>query len=611
MIARRRSRRWVRWVLLALAVLVACLTFGVTTATANLSLGPHEAEYDITTNGLATVDFGPLGSLEIDSPAPLGIGVDVVVGEIPSQLRELDESTPLDALAGDAQSYLQFFGSPEATISSAIHALVTDAIWRTLIAIAVVVIVIISCWLLLGSARRRELARSIAPRTWEVASGALVLVLVAGTLSSGTIRGPEPEGSASPVFAGTGLEGARITGRLSGIVDTYGTQLLETYRDNERFYATADEKLDAAWDERLAQENIDAIAASVGLRGPVVKASADDDYVTFLVVSDLHCNTGMAPLIATSAIRSGADVVLDAGDTTMNGTSVEDVCVTALTGALPDGVPLVVADGNHDSATTSAQERAQGATVLDGSVVEVAGVRILGDHDALQTNVLTGSSVADDDLTPDEQTRELTQTACADGAGVDLLLLHTPRVGNGVLDSGCVPMQVSGHLHKRVDPVQVGGGIQYINSSTAGAILNQPTVGPLHGTAEMTVLRFDPDRRRFVDYQVVSVDPAQQAQVGPRIPMPVLLPFTPTVDEEGEPVAVATDAPTGAPTDGAPRAATDSPSATPSAGSDDAPEASDGDPSGGAEDAAVDEPTEVPADADATGGATPSATPAG
>ena len=45
--------------------------------------------------------------------------------------------------------------------------------------------------------------------------------------------------------------------------------------------------------------------------------------------------------------------------------------------------------------------------------------------------------------------------------------------------------------------------MRYISSSTAGATLGQPTVGPLNGVAEMTVLRWDPQTRRFVDYQLV------------------------------------------------------------------------------------------------------------
>jgi len=62
--------------------------------------------------------------------------------------------------------------------------------------------------------------------------------------------------------------------------------------------------------------------------------------------------------------------------------------------------------------------------------------------------------------------------------------------------------------------------VRYVSSSTAGATLGLPTVGPLKGNAEMTVLRWDPESRRFVDYQVIVVRPDKSAFVGYRLPFP-------------------------------------------------------------------------------------------
>lgn len=39
----------------------------------------------------------------------------------------------------------------------------------------------------------------------------------------------------------------------------------------------------------------------------------------------------------------------------------------------------------------------------------------------------------------------------------------------------------------------------------------------------MSVVRFDPDERRFVDIQFISVTPDATAFVGPRIPMPTVV----------------------------------------------------------------------------------------
>jgi len=49
--------------------------------------------------------------------------------------------------------------------------------------------------------------------------------------------------------------------------------------------------------------------------------------------------------------------------------------------AVSNGLPFLVATGNHDSDITEAQMRAAGITVLDGQVVNAAGVSVLGDDD--------------------------------------------------------------------------------------------------------------------------------------------------------------------------------------------------------------------------------------
>ncbi|WP_159794294.1 metallophosphoesterase family protein [Puerhibacterium puerhi] len=542
---RRTPPRPLRWTVATVGAFLACLLFGITTATADLSLGPHTARYEISLGGEVTVDLGPLGTLQIDSPAgPLG--VDVTVSEIPADLTEIDRATTLDGLQRDLQSYLQFFGDPATTVASVVRALVVDAVRRTLVAMAVVVVAGLGLRALLGRARRRELSAWLAPRTAEVTVGVVVVALVAGGLSADDVEPGERGVPTSPVFRGTALEGARITGRLAGVIDTYGAELVGLYRQNEKFYDDARTSLVAAWQERQADETQqalrDALAAGSGaleaLGAPPAGAGAgpspvppspspsapapDEEPVRLLVISDLHCNTSMAPLVREVATRAGIDVLLNAGDTTMNGTAVEKVCVDAFASARPSGVPMVVSDGNHDSQVVSQAERASGQTVLDGAVVEVAGVRILGDRDPNETRVGGGTSSVESAV---DEGRRLRDVAC-DAGDVDLLLIHTPSVGDAAMHSGCVPFQVSGHTHTRYDPTAFGLGVRYVNGSTAGAAPNQPTVGPLHGTAEMTLLEFDPAQDRFTRWKLVEVRPDATASVGAwqDVPPPVAPP---------------------------------------------------------------------------------------
>jgi hypothetical protein len=561
-----RRRRWPGVVLLVLTALFS-LVVGVTTASAEGSLGPHEARYAVTTDDTVTLDLGPLGTLQIDSPLPLTLGVRVTVQEIPEGLTEVTSATTLAALGTDLHSYVQLFSAPRPTVEAAARALVRDALVR---ATTWFVCLVGAWWLLrwlLGPARRRELTAQVAPHRRQIAVGSvLALVGFAVLTASSTAgdRGPQGE-PASPVFAGTPLAGARVTGRLGGVIDTYGAQAVAAYRNNQQFYARADRNLVAAWtrrqasiDRREAYQRAAAEAAvptvspttPAGLEAPTAPplalptggqtigpsptptptptpTTSPEDLVTIVLMSDLHCNVGMAPLVHTLALRSHASLVLDAGDTTMDGTTVEQFCVTTFADAIPKGVHLVTSPGNHDSRETSSRYGRAGATVLTGKVVTVDGLRILGDHDPNETRLGSGTSQRGAESVFDEGAR-LAETACADEDGVDLLLIHTPDVGLSSLASGCVPAQISGHLHKRSGPEQVGTGIRYISSSSSGATLGRPTIGPLNGTAELTVLRWDPGTRRFVDYQLVQVRTDASVAVSDRLAWPVPTPVAQT-----------------------------------------------------------------------------------
>jgi predicted phosphodiesterase len=523
----------------------------------------------VTTDGTVTLDLGPFGTIQIDSPLPVGLGARVTVEEIPVDVDALHGVDTLQALTGDLNSYLQFFTGPQATIEDAARALAVDAARRTLAALAVLTVAWWAGRALLGAGRRRELAAWVVPHARQLVAGGVAVVLV-GTLVTASdrdrTRGQADALPASAVFDGTPLEGARITGRLGGIVDTYGGLVVQAYRDNEEFYRQADDALVAAWDgwedrrpavEAAAREAEEAQEASAGTpadpaagatagssAGPSAGPSASpsptpsptdegEEPVTLLLVSDLHCNVGMAPLITSLTELSGAQVVLDAGDTTMNGTSVEQYCVTTFARAIPDGVDLITAPGNHDSAETTAQYARAGATVLDGGVIDVRGIRLLGDHDPKATRLITTQT--QDESYADVGTR-LSEVACDDPDGVDLVMFHNPRVAPNLLADGCVPAQLSGHMHTRTDPEQVGQGIRYISSSTAGAQENEPRIGPLKGTAEMTVLRWDPQTRRIIDWQLVEIGTDATATVHDPTPWPVAVP-DPDPDAEGVPGA--------------------------------------------------------------------------
>ena len=236
-----------------------------------------------------------------------------------------------------------------------------------------------------------------------------------------------------------------------------------------------------------------------------------------VLVSDNHCNTGMGRVMGEVARQAQADLVLNLGDTTMGGSGPEQLCVDAIADELTD-FPVVVADGNHDSMLTGDQERQRGWTVLDGGVVEVEGVRIVGDRDPRLTSVTLGKQ---EFATKTEAATTLTDAACAGfdpddpSSRVDILAIHDPYVGNRVMPSGCIVLELSGHLHRRVGPFQQGLGLFYGMASSGGATAGQLTLGTLPAQATVSVLLYDRANQRPAALREVRIDPDQAVTLTP------------------------------------------------------------------------------------------------
>ncbi|MGO1318118.1 MAG: hypothetical protein ACTMIR_13935, partial [Cellulomonadaceae bacterium] len=254
--------RWLRYGLVVLATVLAGALFAVTTAQARLGFGPHEATYTMSADGLVVADFGPLGTLQMDSPLPLHLGVHVQVGEIPTGV---GEAQTLDELGNDLNAYIQFFGDPGAVVSDVTSALVANALLRFVVFLGTVGLVGSVGYVLLGAARRRELSFVLAPRTGQIAVG-LVVLLVVTTTTSSQREAPVHVAAPTAVFDGTPLAGTRVTGRLSGIVDTYGGMIVTAIRDNEAYYARATDAVTVAWNERMATTAAQDALLPPGLR---------------------------------------------------------------------------------------------------------------------------------------------------------------------------------------------------------------------------------------------------------------------------------------------------------------------------------------------------------
>ncbi len=566
---RPMTRRGIRAGITVVVTGLVALVIGVLSAHYTGSLGPHEAEYTVRLNDEIRVDMGPLGALIIDSPLPLRLGVDVQVKEIPIGLAA-PGANPVAGLTADLQSYTQFFANPEPAIREAADGLITNALGRVALLWSIQ-LTLVACLRLAGHGLLRETMKNafrqpgVPPLAVAVVVALVLVPLVDATRGSGNV------GRTSDVLDGTPLEDARITGRLATIVDYYGGYVVDAIHKNSEFYAAVQANLTSAFEaERAAQATEEGAAGPAdgagedatdahGLSSPVptetddgvgggenptsaasasaaeqtsagepttggeATPSAEDqevaatetDLITGVMVTDLHCNIGMADVIGTAAAESGADLILNAGDTVMAGTSVESYCISAFADGFGD-LPVVFSDGNHDSRTTTEEEVNAGWIPLLGEPVEVAGLRFLGDTDP------TLSSLG----VPTRQTRDetvlqmgdrLAATGCEladEGQPVDVLLIHSPYAGRQILEAGCAPVSLSGHLHRQVGPRQLGWGTQYVGASTGGAGSGAPTIGPLNNPATITVIRWDHETHLPVDYRVITIGTDTSVELG-------------------------------------------------------------------------------------------------
>ena len=501
-----------RTVLRSLLVLLCCLVivapWAVLSAETDGTFGPHEAHYSVTGDAAVEVDLGPLGAVVVpaDGLLPLGLGVHVAVGEIPVESGV--GGTTIDALGGDLTAYAALFSDPGAHARTIAIDLGQDMALRAAAGVLVLVALLVGGRALAGAAGRTGRISGRRPRLRAGAATAGLAVL------GGALLVPlEPPRAieSDPVFIGTPLAGAQVTGRLGGVVDEAAQAAADLIRENDEFYGTVRGELAAAWPQRPVGTRLGA-GPLHGLANP-----QPADLATIVWTSDIHCQTGMSRVIGDVVRWSDADLHIDSGDVTMTGTDAENVCVDSLAQALPDDVPTAFVKGNHDSRDTVRRAREVGWTVLDGEPVEVAGLTLLGAGDPRRT-VFPSGDVLETGETAEEFTGRVAQTACA--AEEDLLVIHDPRHAEPALQEGCADYGLHGHWHRRVEPEQWGAGVRTVGSTTGGALADALTPGPLKMPAEMSILRYDRTTGQLVDVQYLTVGMDASVEFSPWVPAP-------------------------------------------------------------------------------------------
>ncbi len=225
--------------------------------------------------------------------------------------------------------------------------------------------------------------------------------------------------------------------------------------------------------------------------------------VRVLHVSDLHASPLGMDFAREVADAFDVDLVVDTGDLTSFGTPLEDL-ITARIAAF--GRPYVFVRGNHDSLALQAQvARLPNATVLDGSVEEIAGLRIYGlGHPAFTPS---GTEEGIDPEAFEEEARAAAEAIRQDLAALeeppDVVAVHDDRMVEEL--AGEIPLVISGHFHRTT--ARVVDGTLFLRVGTTGG----NGAGAFRGldvpfSAE--VLYFARPEVRLVAYDVIEQDPA-------------------------------------------------------------------------------------------------------
>lgn len=407
---------------------------------------------------------GPVGPGQVAVQARLGEPRTVLrlppLGQIsaPTHRSPLTLEAQVEEVDVDRLQALIAAGVPEeelrAQVTSDLEALLRSFLQRALIAAAIV----------------GALAGALVPRRhWSHAvAGLLGGVVAMGLLVGGAWRGFDPEAFAEARFEGP-IEQAPA--------------LLATVRRHVDDFDDVRRRVEVLGDQ------VAELYAVASTAGSVVDSRSEEE-VRILHVSDIHSNPIGLEVTRQLAERFGIDAVLDTGDLTSFGLPLE-ARLGELIRDIP--VPYLFVPGNHDSpGNRSALDEVDNVQLLDGNVVEVNGLRILGVADPTFT--------ASNEINTAEARKIKRDRAPEVGAAVaretpDVLAVHDPVLGEGSF--GQVPVIVAGHVHKRT-AVRKEGTLVLTVGSTGATGLGSFLI--------RTDLSYEAQVLHFTDGELTSVD---------------------------------------------------------------------------------------------------------
>lgn len=438
--------------LAALAAAPLAAVWAISHARVDDYLGPHRVSFASNFNGVVELNLGPIGNAYLASPAR-PIGLTITVGGVGTAA----ESTSALFSEQTLTAYTSLYTEPGEAISGIVERLAQDAVRKGFEAEAVLLLGV-AMWRL----RRYLVPPWILSRVTPLRAAAVYLTVVA--LVVGSILVPQqPEDPRYPVAIADGS-------RLSSL--TVDSVLLADVLDR----GIKGIRLLSSRQQQAVKTYVDTAALSLSNQlDSLPKPSSDESMI--LGFSDLHCNQAMSELIARLVRVTRPSLILSSGDDTVNGTAAERGCIRR-EARISNGAPFLVATGNHDSDVTEAQMRSSGMTVLDGRVVESAGLAVLGDDDPEHNVPFSVERTKDRPESEEDMAARL--VGVADNRRSDVLLVHQPAAARVIMDTPNLPgrLVLWGHYHVASGPQVImhddGSWTVGMQEGTAGGV-RQPT----------------------------------------------------------------------------------------------------------------------------------------
>ncbi len=543
----------VRWAVCLVAAgvigLPVAAAWAVTHTSVEQQIGTTPTTFTLSTQGHSALRLGIAGTIYV----PQGVGPLGVVASVDG---------PGDPGAGDGdlanyvrpemlRLYTGIFHDPAPAIDQYVGLVRAELMHQ--LRLSLLTVTLVGGTLLLGLSYLLPLRPLRDPRSRLRLALVAVLALVTST-SVGAVQvlgSPGHRGATEGVYALSVLDGTLAAGAttnspviraLTGGALAKAQVLIKRQEKAEARYRSA----------ALA----DLEARKLLMRGPREGETA------VIMQSDMHCNTTMIRL-QTAVVellreQHGDDVpalMAITGDLTTNGTAAEGTCIRGERAIMGEG-PVAVVTGNHESEVSAEQMADSGMTVLEGSIEELAGVRVLGDGDPARSELFGATTLRGEEGQADVGARLREVAAEADAEDrPDLVLVHEAYAAEAFLDVESVSALLTtnevssteappdgddgvddvpasavfyGHWHRSIEPRVIwnsdGTWTFLMELDTTGGAVDTPTINNFstpwtkpQQPASFPVIFLDDETRMVTGYQLYRFETDGTAVIEPRV----------------------------------------------------------------------------------------------